>query len=116
MTGTLHFDPDCGFCTRAAGLLVRLGVRCRVVPWTGTEPHLDHRRAAHEIPFTRPDGTVTHGAAAIADALRTAPPPLRWAGAALGTRGARLLADPVYRWVARHRHRLPGGTSSCRLP
>ncbi len=116
MIGTLHYDPDCGFCTRAAGWLVRGGVRCAVVPWRGDEPHLDHDRAAREIPFTHADGRVTHGARAIADALSTGPLPVRLAGRLLGSRPVLVLADPVYAHVARHRHRLPGGTAACRLP
>ena len=27
-----------------------------------------------------------------------------------------LLAWPVYRWIAGHRHLLPGGTAACSLP
>lgn len=82
----------------------------------GDEPHLDHERAGREIPFTDASGRVSYGARAIAAALRTAPGLAGLAGRLLGTRGVRLIADPVYRWVARHRHRLPGGGAACRLP
>jgi predicted DCC family thiol-disulfide oxidoreductase YuxK len=57
---------------------------------------------------------------AIADLLRTAARPrdLGWrlAGTVLAVPPVRALAWPVYRWVARHRHQLPGGTAACELP
>ena len=37
-------------------------------------------------------------------------------GRVLGLAPVRRLAWPVYRWVARNRHRLPGGTAACSLP
>ena len=33
-----------------------------------------------------------------------------------GIRAVNTLAGIVYRWVARNRHRLPGGTPACSLP
>lgn len=114
--GVLHYDPDCGFCARCAAWLRRLGVRADIVAWRGDEPHLDHARAAREIPFTGADGRVSHGARAIADALRTAPGLPGTLGRLLGWPPALRIAAPVYRWAARHRHRLPGGTAACRLP
>ena len=61
------------------------------------------------------------GPAAIADLLRTATGPsgvLLWrpVGRVLGLRPLITLAWPVYRWVARNRHRLPGGTAACAIP
>ena len=58
---------------------------------------------------------------AIADLLRGATGAsgrLLWrpAGAVLGLRPITALAWPVYRWVARNRHRMPGGTAACALP
>ena len=40
----------------------------------------------------------------------------RPAGRVLGLRPVTALAWPVYRWVARNRHRMPGGTAACALP
>ena len=37
-------------------------------------------------------------------------------GRLLGLAPVRAAAWPVYRWIARNRHRLPGGTAACSLP
>ena len=37
-------------------------------------------------------------------------------GAALLLPGVNALAGVVYRWVARNRHRFPGGTPACAMP
>jgi predicted DCC family thiol-disulfide oxidoreductase YuxK len=56
------------------------------------------------------------GPDAIAALLRTSRPWWRVAGWLLQLRFVRALAWPVYDWVARNRHRLPGGTPACSLP
>lgn len=110
--GALLYDPDCGFCTRAAGWLGRFGVTCEIAagyPATLAALSVDPARAGREIPFVHDDGTVTWGAAAIADALATGRPAARLASFALGAPGLRRLARAAYRLVANNRHRLPGG-------
>jgi len=117
--GTLLYDLDCGFCKRSAEVLRGWGVRCAIVAGTPaalTERGVDAERAQREIPYVADEGTVRWGAAAIAEALRTGPVVARAAGAVLRAPGARTLAAVVYRVVAQHRHRLPGGTATCRLP
>ncbi|MEU5833406.1 DUF393 domain-containing protein [Streptomyces diacarni] len=116
----LLFDGDCGFCTTA----VRFGERrvrprCTSLPWQCAEPAelaalgVTPARAAREVLWVTPAGTVHGGAQAVAKALLSAGgawpvvgasltlPPLRWAAAGL------------YRLVAANRHRLPGGTAAC---
>lgn len=118
-TPTLLYDADCGFCTRSAEFLKRRRPACDVVAQTPavlTGLNVDPARAATEIPFVDAAGRVTWGAEAIADALATTRGPWRLAGRALRTPPALALARPVYAWVASHRHELPGGTASCRLP
>lgn len=122
---TLLYDPDCGFCTRAALLLAGWPVTCVVAPMTDArlaEHGIGARRAHREIPFVDDAGRVLFGAPAVAAALRTAErTTLR--GALLHAAGVVLAAPPVawvapatYRWVADHRHQLPGGTTACALP
>ena len=47
--------------------------------------------------------------------LRSSRPVWRPPGACWAAAGT-ALAWPVYRWVARNRHRMPGGTAACALP
>lgn len=116
--GWLLHDGDCGFCAAAAAWLVRRGMRAGSRPLQTAEVAwaLDGERARGEVPFRHPDGRVSWGERAIADALRTCPAPLRFAGQLLGSRAGHLVGAPVYRLVARNRHRLPGGTGACSLP
>ncbi len=112
----VFFDADCGFCTASAGRLGRLDTDVRIEPIrasTLTDLGIDVDRAADELPVLLPDGTVLWGAAAIAAVLRRARGPLRLVGRALQLPGLRGLAALTYRWVARNRGRLPGGTPAC---
>lgn len=113
-TPTLFYDPDCGFCTRAAGWLVRFGARCAVRPLTPDSP-VDLDRASREVPFVALSGEVAWGSDAIAAALATCRAPWPLAGWLLRTPPVRPVARAVYRWVAAHRHELPGGAPTCRL-
>lgn len=115
---TLLFDPDCGFCTRCAGWMRRLGLDAEILPMTppALEQHgIDPRRAGEQIPFVDDDGEVHFGARAIGLALATGAGPVRLAGLGLLAPGVRWLAARVYPVVARHRHQLPGGSASCRI-
>lgn len=113
----LLFDADCAFCTRSAAAMGRFGLTARVEPMQRHDLAslgVDADRAAREIPYV--DGhRVRYGAEAIAAALTTGPRPWRLLGRALRAPVVRRLADWVYRLVAAHRHRLPGGRAECRI-
>ncbi len=116
--GSLLYDADCGFCTRSAALLVRLGARCRVVPLDAAlivRHTLPADRVAHEVPFAHADGRIEWGADAIAAALRTCPAPTSWLGCLLRVQPVRAVAGWVYRRVSANRHRLPGSTGRCAI-
>lgn len=110
------FDGCCGFCTRCAQALRRLdrAGRIEIVPFqspgapesVGATP--DQCRAA--VQWRGRDGRRRQGADAVDAALsvltRTPLPSLLY----------RVTAGPqerAYRWVADHRHRLPGTTPHC---
>lgn len=120
--GRLIYDMDCGFCTRSARWLAgRRPERVELVAWQAV-PDLaalgltqdDVQRRAYWEDST---GTLHGGSQAIAMAMVARGGPIT---AALG----RLIASPVlspvaarvYRWVAEHRHQMPGSTDSCHLP
>jgi predicted DCC family thiol-disulfide oxidoreductase YuxK len=113
----LLYDGDCGFCSASARFVERwIPIPARVMPWQ----HADlatlgvTREACLEaVQWIGPDRTVRAGPAGIAALLRSSNPFWRPLGYLLGLRPFASLAWPVYRWVARHRHRLPGGTPAC---
>lgn len=116
----LVFDGDCAFCTTA----VRRGEKLlRVFPpsqphqWLDLEAHGLTRYDVTHYAWYLAGGKRYRGHAAVAAVLRLQPgfgwrflghllitPPFSW-GAAL-----------AYRFVARFRHRLPGGTPACAMP
>jgi predicted DCC family thiol-disulfide oxidoreductase YuxK len=122
---TFIFDGDCAFCSSCARFIERrVRPAARVAAWQ----HLDLAAlgvtaddCADAVQWVGTDGTVAAGPAGIARLLRSAGGPggyLLWrpAGVVLGLRPVLALAWPAYRWVARNRHRLPGGTAACALP
>ncbi|WP_446665945.1 thiol-disulfide oxidoreductase DCC family protein [Flexivirga sp. B27] len=119
MRPTLLYDADCGFCTKAAGFVPRLRLRVDVDSLQSVDLAalgVSEERAFEEMPFVDADGTVVYGHEAVAAALRTGPAPARMLGRLLAFPAAGVVARPAYRWVARHRHQLPGGTPACALP
>ncbi len=112
------YDADCGFCTRTALLVPRLGVGVDIaaIQETDLAAHgVDAERAVREMPFVAGDGSVSYGHRAWADVLRSGSAPLRGVGVVLGSRALDPLARRAYTWVANNRSRLPGGTPACSL-
>lgn len=115
----LLFDADCGFCTKVAGRVPSLRLAVEVAPLQSVDLAglgICAERALTEMPYVDADGNVRYGHEAIAAALRTGPLPMRAIGRAIALPGVGLVARPVYQWIARHRHQLPGGTPACALP
>ncbi len=123
MTPTLVYDGDCGICTRLSGVVVRWVRRgpddFDVVPFQYADlPSLGLTEAqcADALQWVGADGRTAEGPNAVAGVLRAGRLPWRPVGRALTLPGVPRLAWPVYRWVAAHRHRLPGGTPACSMP
>jgi predicted DCC family thiol-disulfide oxidoreductase YuxK len=119
------YDGDCAFCSTCARFIEhRIHPPALVEAWQRLDLAalgLTADECAEAVQWVGGDGEVATGPAAIARLLRGAGGPsgyLLWrpVGTVLGTRPALTLAWPVYRWVARNRHRLPGGTAACALP
>jgi predicted DCC family thiol-disulfide oxidoreductase YuxK len=113
VTGQIVYDADCGFCTRAAHW-----VDDDPVAWVALD--LDAvgatRDQADNFAGWLVDGRVAAlGAPAIAASLRDRGGWTRPVGWLLDLPVLRRLAAVGYRVVARHRHRLPGGTAACRI-
>ena len=90
-----------------------------VVPWQFADLPalgLTAEECAAAVQWVAPDRRTAAGPDAIAKLLQDS----RWSGGCSAGRSpgrpVRALAWPVYRWVARNRHRMPGGTAACALP
>ncbi|MFI6760365.1 thiol-disulfide oxidoreductase DCC family protein [Micromonospora sp. NPDC050417] len=114
------YDGDCAFCTTCAEFVGRrIPTRARVVPWQFTDIDalgLTVAECDAAVQWVGTDGTRAAGPDAIARLLGDSRPLWRVLGRVLRLPPVRALAWPTYRWVARNRHRMPGGTAACSLP
>jgi predicted DCC family thiol-disulfide oxidoreductase YuxK len=121
---TFLFDGDCAFCSACARFIERrIPTSAAVLAWqradlgqVGVTPQ-QCDESVQWIAFD--DGgvrTASEGPAAIADLMRSSSRAWRVVGRLLGNRVALAAAWPVYRFVSRHRDRMPGGTPACALP
>jgi predicted DCC family thiol-disulfide oxidoreductase YuxK len=119
-TSTFVYDGDCAFCTSCADFIERrIPTGARVVPWQFTDLDALGLTAAEcetAVQWVGTDGSRAAGPDAIARLLAQSRPIWRAFGAILRVSPVRALAWPVYRWIARNRHRMPGGTAACSLP
>ena len=117
----LIYDGDCGFCQRTLDAMQK-----RLARWPRTAPYqrlnLDQhgvrsQDAARAMLWVQPGMPPLAGAAAFAQLFRDQPQ-LRWRtlGRMMTLPGISHIAAIVYRTVSRHRHQLPGGTSTCQRP
>ncbi len=118
--GLLVHDGDCAFCTRTATWVARrAGRRATVAPWAELDLAalgLTQDQVLTEVWWVDPDGRTVGGHRAVARALRAVGGPWWVLGTVLALPPLGPIARPAYALVARHRHRLPGGTDACRLP
>ncbi|GLU48093.1 thiol-disulfide oxidoreductase DCC family protein [Nocardiopsis ansamitocini] len=117
----LVYDGDCAFCTVAAQAGQRHITGGGPVvwrPWQFCELSTPlEERAQREILLLHPDGRrVWGGVDAVAVLLLNSPHRYWWPlGSLLRRPVARGFGGAVYRWTARNRYRLPGGTPACQL-
>jgi predicted DCC family thiol-disulfide oxidoreductase YuxK len=114
------YDGDCAFCTACARFVERrVPTPSRVVPWQFADLAalgLTADQCERAVQWVDgPPPAAAAGPEAIARLLRSSPSHWRVAGWMLDLPPVRALAWPVYRWVARNRHRMPGGTAACEL-
>jgi predicted DCC family thiol-disulfide oxidoreductase YuxK len=114
------FDGDCAFCSSCARFIERrIPTSAEVVAWQLTDLAalgVTQAEAESAVQWVDPDGTVAAGAAGVSRLLEDAGSLWRPLGWIIGHRPGSWLAGPLYRLVARNRHRLPGGTTACSLP
>ncbi len=117
----LLFDGDCAFCSSCARWLtahIPTPVALHPWQWCNLAP-LGVDALEVDAAVVLVDVTLHHtaGPEALAGLLRSSTSGgWRLAGRVLGTRPVLAVAWPLYRWIARNRHRMPGGTAQCSLP
>jgi predicted DCC family thiol-disulfide oxidoreductase YuxK len=118
-TPTFVYDGDCSFCSTCAQFIERrIPTRARVVPWQFADLDrlaLTQTQCEESVQWVSADRRGS-GPDAIALLLKDAGRGWRLAGGLLGLGPVRAGAWPAYRWIADHRHLLPGGTAACALP
>jgi len=116
---TFVYDGDCSFCSTCARFIERrIPTSAAVVAWQRTDLDalgLTVEQAETAVQWVSPERRAA-GPDAIAALLIDAGSFWRPAGHVLRLPPVRALAWPVYRWVARNRDRLPGGSATCALP
>lgn len=115
----LIYDGDCAFCAATVRVLerrVRRHPRC--TPWQQLDLEalgLSQAECELAVQYVDADARVHAAERAVARVLVDAGSGWGILGRILLTPGIRPLAGVLYRWVARNRHRLPGGTAQCAL-
>jgi predicted DCC family thiol-disulfide oxidoreductase YuxK len=116
----LLFDGDCGFCSTSARLIVTwIKPKAAVIALQNADLEaygIPRKTAEASIQFVEADGRVSAAGRAIAAMLRRAGPFWRTVAAVMALPGVSWLVEVVYRFVAKHRYQLPGGTPACKLP
>jgi predicted DCC family thiol-disulfide oxidoreductase YuxK len=118
------YDGDCAFCSACARFMMRrIPTPARIVAWQFTdlgELGLTAAQCDESVQWVAFDAAgrryAASGPVAIAALLRTSGRGWRAVGGLLAVRPVLAIAWPVYRFIARHRDKMPGGTPTCALP
>lgn len=110
MVPILLYDGDCGFCRRCAGFARRwVRPRARIEPWQSVNPEdlgVTVEQCVEAVQWV--GGEPRSGGRAVAATLQAGVFPWPLIGSVLDAPVMRPAVDIAYRWVARHRHQLPG--------
>ena len=116
----LVFDGDCAFCTRSVRFVERrIRRRPRIVAWQSldlAELGLTQEQCELAVQWIGDDDSRAEAHVAVARTLVFGGRGWAVLGRIILLPGIRGLAAVVYRWIARNRHRMPGGTAQCNLP
>lgn len=117
---TFVYDGDCAFCSSCARFVQRwIPTTARVEAWQLTDIAalgLTVEECDAAVQWSTSATRHSSGPEAIADLLKSSEPWWRVAGHLLSLRPVLWVAWPAYRWVARNRDKMPGGTATCALP
>lgn len=115
----LVFDGDCAFCTRCVQFIERrIRRHPRIQSWQRTDlVALGLTQEQCETAVQLVDrGAISSAHVAIAHVLIYGKKGWAVLGYVMLLPGIKQVAGVVYRWVAKNRDRMPGGTAECALP
>jgi predicted DCC family thiol-disulfide oxidoreductase YuxK len=114
------YDGDCAFCTSCAHFIERrIPTSAEVSPWQFADLDLlgvTQAQAEEAVLWIAEGEPVAAGPDAIARLLEESKSAWKGLGWFLGREPVGWVAWPMYRWVSKNRHRMPGGTAECSLP
>ena len=117
---TLIYDGDCRMCSRLTDALRRWDAQGNIeivsfqTPGVMTRfPWIPERAFAEAMQLVGPGGETWQGSAAVEELLSILPRG-RWIAWIYHVPFVRALAERVYRWIARNRHRLGCGEHCAR--
>ncbi|WP_157180100.1 MULTISPECIES: thiol-disulfide oxidoreductase DCC family protein [unclassified Rhodococcus (in: high G+C Gram-positive bacteria)] len=117
--GTLIFDADCGFCTRSASWLQRseaFDLQAGQFVDDLAVLGLNEVMVSEAAHWCENGFLVASGSDAIGHALIARGGPCKVLGHFTLFPAVRPLAAAVYKVIAKNRHKMPGGTTACRIP
>ena len=116
----LIYDGDCAFCSSSIRFIqkvLRRPPNMEPFQFIDTKAFgLTKNECSEEIKFVDADGQVYGGEKAYQMLLKRDGGLLAALGSLLRLPGITQVMGVVYRWVAKNRHSLPGGTPTCSLP
>lgn len=116
----LVYDGDCAFCSSSVRFIERRVKRHpRLEPWQRLDLDslgLTSEQCEAAVQWVGTDGRTASGHEAVGRLLLHAGGMWGLVGRTILAPGVRSVAKTTYAWVARNRHRLPGGTPECGLP
>lgn len=116
----LVFDGDCAFCSssvRFAQRWIKRMPAAQPYQFLDLEPlGLTAEGCNAAVQYVAADRTVHSAHDAVSQLLRAAGRGWWVLGQVMRVPGVHWLSGVAYRWVARNRYRLPGGTAACALP
>lgn len=114
------YDGDCAFCSSSVRFFRKLSPKNSVnieafqflnLPLFG----LTSQQCLAEAKFVAKDGQISGGYMAFARLFELQTGWLKFVGKFLRLPIVRTVSAAVYKWVAKNRYRLPGGTPECAL-
>ncbi|GHJ50408.1 hypothetical protein Cs7R123_77500 [Catellatospora sp. TT07R-123] len=120
MSPTFIFDGDCAFCTTCANFVIRwIPTGAKVSAWQRADLAslgLTRAQCMQAVQWVADGSPAVAGPEAIGALLRSSNAFWKPVGYVLKPRAVTAVLWPLYRWVARNRHRMPGGTAACAVP